>query len=64
MIKPRPVRYRSRTTGRFVSEDFARDHPEETYVVGSRGAVLLLVAGSAGLLVLAMAAGILYRSRR
>jgi hypothetical protein len=63
MIKSGPARYRSKTTGQFVSEDFAREHPDDAYAVGGR-APLLLLGLAAGLLGLAVAAGLVYRSRR
>jgi hypothetical protein len=64
MFNQQPARYRPRTTGQYVSEDFAREHPDETYAVNRRVSPLLMGAVAAGLLGVVVAAGIYYRSRR
>lgn len=64
MFNRQPVRYRSKTTGQYVSEDFAREHPDETYAVDRRISPLLVCALAAGLLGVFVGAGIYYRSRR
>jgi hypothetical protein len=64
MFSQRPARYRSKTTGQYVSEDFARDHPDETYSVNRNASTPLVFAVGIGLLGLALAAGLAYRARR
>ena len=59
-----PARYRSRATGRYVSEDFARRHPDEAYSVNPRISAPLLVGIASGFLVIAAGAGTYLRSRR
>jgi hypothetical protein len=61
MSNRQPPRFRSKTTGRYVSEDFAREHPDETYAVNRRISPLLVCAVAAGLLGAVVAAGIYYR---
>ena len=61
MSNRQPARYRSRATGQYVSEDFAREHPEEPYAVNRRISPLLVCAVAAGLLGAVVAAGIYYR---
>jgi hypothetical protein len=60
----RPVRYRSKATGRYVSEEFAREHPEETRAVNARLSRGLGLAVGAGLLAVAIAGGMYSRRRR
>jgi hypothetical protein len=64
VLHTRPVRYRSKATGRWVTEAFAREHPDETYAVNRGTPVTLAVAGLGALLVLAVSAGVFYRARR
>jgi hypothetical protein len=64
MFNRRPPRYRSKTTGQYVSEDFAREHPRETYAVNRSVSPLLVCAVATGLLGVVVATGIYYRSRR
>lgn len=59
-----PARYRSRVTGRYVSEDFAREHPDEAHAVNRRPVAPLIPVLAIGVLGLAAAAAIVYRSRR
>jgi hypothetical protein len=63
LFNTRPVRYRSKTTGRYVSEEFAREHRDETYAVNRGASRPLALAGLAALLGLAVSAGLYYRSR-
>jgi NAD(P)-dependent dehydrogenase (short-subunit alcohol dehydrogenase family) len=61
---PRTARYRSRTTGQYVSEEFAHEHPDDTYRLRRRRALPLIVAVAAGVVGLAALAAATYRSRR
>jgi len=65
MLHRRPARYRSKESGQFVSEAFAREHPDEAYAV-NRGVSAPVVGAVAGGLVAvaALAAGTAYRARR
>jgi hypothetical protein len=58
-----PARYRSKTTGRYVSEDWSREHSDEAYPVNRSVPRLALAAALVGI-GLAVSAGIVYRSRR
>jgi hypothetical protein len=63
MFKRRPARYRSKSTGQFVSEDFASEHPDQAYAVNRRVSPPLVGAAAGGLIGMALAAGFYYRSR-
>jgi hypothetical protein len=64
MFKTRPARYRSKLTGQYVSEDFAHDHPDETYSPRRFGVWPLAVGAVAGLLGAAGAVVAYRRARR
>lgn len=64
MLGRHSVRYRSKATGRYVSEEFAREHPDETRAVNAGLSRGLGVAVGAGLLAVAIAGGIYSRRRR
>jgi hypothetical protein len=63
MIKQRPARYRSKTTGQFVSEDYAHEHPDEAYAVGGGPSRVLLIAVATGIAAVALGAVFAARAR-
>jgi hypothetical protein len=64
MFGRQTTRYRSKATGRYVSEEFAREHPDETRAVDARPSRGLGLAVGAGLFAVAIAGGIVSRRRR
>jgi hypothetical protein len=65
MLRHRPARYRSKESGQFVSEGFAREHPDEAYPVNRRVSAPMVGAVAGGLVgVAALATGTYLRARR
>ncbi len=64
IVKARPKRYRSTTTGRYVSEEFAREHPGETRAVSRKPSAPLAIGALAVVAGLGLTAAAYRRARR
>jgi hypothetical protein len=64
MASARPRRYRSTSTGRYVSEEFAREHPDDTRAVGRRPSRPVVLGALVVLIGLGVSAAAYHRAQR